>query len=102
MSLELLPRVRSGVFCVFLSLRGAEQLFFCGVFHPNSRVGNSRLHSTRFNYLGFYGIWEALVRQSLQRRVVGSGGSGGKKYGKLHFCTAFATLLLWHSGGDNE
>ena len=29
------------------------------VFHPYSRVGNSRLHSTRFNYLRFYGILHA-------------------------------------------
>jgi len=36
--------------------RGAEQLFFCRNFHPFSEVGNSRLHSTFFNYSRFYGI----------------------------------------------
>ena len=66
MSLELPPRVRSGVFLFFMSLRGAEQHFFCGVFSPNSKAGNFRLHSTRFNYLRFYkyGIHSTLPREA--------------------------------------
>ena len=43
-------------FCFFMTPIGAEQLFFCRDFHPFSEVGNSRLHSTLFNYSRFYGI----------------------------------------------
>ena len=53
MSLELPPLV-----FFFLTPRGAEQLLFCRDFHPFSEVGNSRLHSTLFNYSRFYGILE--------------------------------------------
>ena len=42
-------------FGFFMTPRGAEQLFFCRDFHPFSQVGNSRLHSTLFNYSRFYG-----------------------------------------------
>ena len=55
MSLELPPLV---FFLFFLTPRGAEQLLFCHDFHPFSEVGNSRLHSTLFNYSRFYGILE--------------------------------------------
>ena len=34
---------------------GPEQLFFCPGFRPFSKVGNSQLHSTRFDYLRSYG-----------------------------------------------
>jgi len=44
MSLELPPLVR------------AEQLCFCCVLGPFSKVGNSRLHSTPADYLSFYGM----------------------------------------------
>ena len=50
MSLELPPPVWSGVFLFFLSLRGAEQLFFCCDIRPSSEVGNYRRH----------GIWGQL------------------------------------------
>jgi len=36
-------------------LKGAEQLCFCCVLHPFTKVGNSRLHSTPTDYLSFYG-----------------------------------------------
>ena len=56
MSLKFPPLVRSGVFFfVFLSFKGAEQLCFCCVFLPYSKVGNSRIHSTRSDDLSFYG-----------------------------------------------
>ena len=38
-----------------MTLTRGEQLCFCSVFSPFSRVGNSRLHCTRFFYLSFYG-----------------------------------------------
>jgi len=53
MSLELPPLVRSGIFCFFMFLKGTEQLCFCCVLHPFSKVGNSRLHSTPTDYLEF-------------------------------------------------
>ena len=56
MSLELPPLLRSGIiFIFFMFLKGAEQLCFCFVLHPFSKVGNSRLHSTPTDYLSFYG-----------------------------------------------
>ena len=57
MSLELPPPeapVRSGVFLFFCLSEGLSSSFFCGVLHPYSKVGNSRLQSTRLNYLRFY------------------------------------------------
>ena len=55
MSLKLSPSVRFAVFWFFMSIGRAEHVFLSSVFHPYSRVGNSPLHSTRFNYLRFYG-----------------------------------------------
>ena len=45
------------VFCFFMSLRRAKQLFFffCRDLRPFSEVGNSRRRSTLFNYSRFYG-----------------------------------------------
>jgi len=56
-SLELLSLVRSGVLFLFFYRfqRGRAPGFFCCVFSPYSKVGNPQLHSTRFNYLSFYG-----------------------------------------------
>jgi len=39
-----------------MSVRGAEQLFFCSDFRQFSQVGNSRRHSSSFNYSRFHGI----------------------------------------------
>ena len=55
MSLELPPLVRFGVFLFFMTLRQAERLCFCCIFLTFSQVGNTRLQSTRFYYLSFYG-----------------------------------------------
>jgi len=60
--------IRSGVFCFFMAFRGAEHMVFCCVFCPCSKVGNSQLHSTRFCYLSFYGIYPdtRLLTQALE------------------------------------
>ena len=55
MSLQLPPLARSGIFLFFYVSQGAEQLCFCRVLRPFSKVGNSRLHSTPTDYLSFYG-----------------------------------------------
>src|SRR5947209_6996956 len=58
MSLELPPLVRSGlvIFLFFVSLSQVPRSWsFYSVFHPLSKVGNSRLHQTCFDYFGFYG-----------------------------------------------
>jgi len=49
--------------------RGAEQLFFCRNFHPFSEVGNSRLHSTFFNYSRFYGSGLIPERGVVERQL---------------------------------
>jgi len=58
MSLELPPLVRSSIFCFFIAFGGkeAKKLLFCYLFRFYSKVGNSQLQSTRFDYLSFYGI----------------------------------------------
>jgi len=63
---------------------GAEQLFFCRNFHPFSEVGNSRLHSTLFNYSRFYGMIPVSMRI-----VVASHLSGGL----LGMCTIGGCVL---------
>ena len=61
MSLELPPLVRSGNFFFFFFFffcfsMTPEQLTFCCVFRPFSRVGNFRRHSTWAVCWSFYGI----------------------------------------------
>ena len=50
----------SKVWCFFVFYVSSEglssSLFFCGGFRPFSKVGNSQLHNTRFDYLRSYGI----------------------------------------------
>ena len=50
-------------------LKGAEQLCFCCVLHPFSKVGNSRLHSTPTDYLSFYGRDRGPHRDTQEERL---------------------------------
>jgi len=56
-------------FCFFMFLKGAEQLRFCCILHPFSKVGNSRLHSIPTDYLSFYGIFILGYIQHCVRRL---------------------------------
>ena len=79
MSLELPPLVRSGVFFFFfsMSLRGPEELTFCCVFRPFSRVGNFRRHSTWADCWSFYGMLDGLDPGSAWAWFDGLGNEGG-------------------------
>jgi len=75
----------SGKVCVFFtSLRGAEPLTFCCVFHPFSRVGNFRRHSTWAGCLCFCGILPAMSCVQSGREM----GIPGEW--ELEFCCCFS------------
>jgi len=56
-------------FCFFMFLKGAEQLRFCCILHPFSKVGNSRLHSIPTDYLSFYGIFILGLHTTLRKEI---------------------------------
>ena len=64
MSLELPPLVRSGVFYFYFYFYVSQGACFCCFFRPSSKVGNSRLHSTQFDYLSFCGMGKKSARVS--------------------------------------
>jgi len=99
MSLELPPLVRSDVFFIFMSLKGAEQLSFCCVLRPFSKVGNSRLHSTPTDYLSFYGsVWSHRLSLSLALQTARPETPNPRENAELRWWGKVKNFLFWIIG----